>query len=141
MPSFGARHAAGAQCNGLELGKPRRERPLQMKGLCVSGFSPLAPLCPQSLFRAEVHTWQWNWGQGHVYKAGPVLPRVGRDPQLQARMTHRCLASLSALGWGPTIGLPRLPELGSVFLAKNPTHPEALWCISFFLPANLPDEG
>lgn len=62
---------------GLELDKPRRERPLQVKGLCVSGFPPLAPLCPQSLFRAEVHTWQWNWGQGHVYKAGPVLREGG----------------------------------------------------------------
>lgn len=51
-------------------GRRLRARPLRMKDLSVWNLlPPHPPTRPQSLFRAEVHTWQWIWNQGHVYTA------------------------------------------------------------------------
>lgn len=49
-----------------------------MKGLSVWGFHPL---CPQSLFRAGVHTLRRSRRQCHVY-TGQLSAGVGRDPSL-----------------------------------------------------------
>lgn len=50
-------------------GRRLRARPHRMKDLSVWSLLPSPPLCPQSLFRAEVHTWQWSRDQAHVHTA------------------------------------------------------------------------